>query len=197
MLYPILFMAIITALFTAILSFLNQSTGEAIRKNRDLELRRKILYVFNILPENATDDEVSERFTSSVSEEPYGEGKILYTLTEGGVPAAYAVPFDGPGLWGSITGYIGVKADLASTTGIAFITQSETPGLGGRIAEEPYMSQFRGVNVTERVGTEIIINRPAPGGNIDAIAGATQTSTFVKNMLNSDLIEFMDSRGGN
>ncbi|NMB15255.1 MAG: NADH:quinone oxidoreductase, partial [Gallicola sp.] len=37
---------------------------------------------------------------------------------------------------------------------------------------------------------------PADGGNVDAIAGATQTSTFVINMLNEDITEFIKSKGG-
>ena len=39
--------------------------------------------------------------------------------------------------------------------------------------------------------------RPAQGGNIDAISGATQTSTYVENMVNEDLGAFIeDMKGG-
>ena len=50
---------------------------------------------------------------------------------------------DGPGLWGSIEGYVAISKDYSTILGLTFITQSETPGLGGRIGEEEYLSQFR------------------------------------------------------
>ena len=77
-----------------------------------------------------------------------------------------------------------------------FIKQDETPGLGGRIGEPFYRDQFRGLNISDSSPGEIFINRPAPGGNVDAISGATQTSTYVTNMLNSDVSAFLESRGG-
>ncbi len=104
---------------------------------------------------------------------------------------AYAVPINGPGLWGSISGYIGVSEDLTKTTGLEFIKQDETPGLGGRITEDAYKNQFRGLDISNYTDKNIVINRPASGGNIDAISGATQTSTFVVNMINEDLDEFI------
>ena len=41
------------------------------------------------------------------------------------------------------------------------------------------------------------MNNPAPGGNIDAISGATQTSDAVVNMVNEDLANFIEMKGGN
>ena len=193
--YPVIFMVLVTAVFTLVLAFLNQSTVEAIQRNKELDLRRKILYVFDMLDENDSEEEVTKKIENNIEEKSYKDDQIVYVLKENGETKAYAVPFNGPGLWGSIDGYIGVDKELKHITGIEFINQSETPGLGGRIGEAPYKEQFRDVDVTNRVGDEIIINRPASGGNVDAIAGATQTSTFVKNMLNQDLIEFIDGGG--
>lgn len=193
--YPVVFMVLVTAVFTLVLSFLNQTSKAAIELNKKVELHRKILYVFDMYDETDSVEEVSKKFEENIEEKKYKEDKIVYVLKEGNETKAYAVPFDGPGLWGSIDGYIGVDKDLKHLTGIEFINQSETPGLGGRIGEAPYKEQFRNVDITNKVGDEIIVNRPAPGGNIDAIAGATQTSTFVKNMLNQDLIEFISGGG--
>ncbi|MDO5717923.1 MAG: FMN-binding protein [Tissierellia bacterium] len=193
-LYPIFFMFIVTAVFTFVLAVLNHTTADIIKENQDFELRKKILYVFDLLDEKDTQEDVNEKFEGRITERDYKDEQKIYIL-EDGDEKAYAVPFNGPGLWGSIHGYIGVDGDLKKITGIEFISQSETPGLGGRIAEKPYKEQFRDVDITERIGNELIINRPAPGGNVDAIAGATQTSTFVKNMLNKDLIDFIDKGG--
>lgn len=196
MIYPIVFMTILTAVITLILAFLNTSTLAKVKENEDLALRRKILYVFDLYDGSTSDEEVSKLFDERVSEKENSNGELVYTLNDGGTPAAYAVPFRGPGLWGSITGYIGIDAALDRITGVEFISQNETPGLGGRISEAPYKEQFRDVEISPE-SEAYVIGRPAPGGNIDAVAGATQTSTFVQNMINDGLQKFFSEGGGN
>lgn len=75
-----------------------------------------------------------------------------------------------------------------------FISQNETPGLGGRISENPYKEQYRNIDISGR-DNNFIMNNPSPDGNIDAIAGATQTSNFVTQMINKALSEYKG--GGN
>ena len=191
--YPVLFMAIITVVMIFILAFINQITYAKVEENQNLEFQKKILYVFDLYEEGMEDDEIQNIFNNEISSDPNMEG--VYTLEQDSDVTAYAVPFDGPGLWGSINGYVGIDGQLENIVGVEFIEQSETPGLGGRISEEPYKSQYRGIEIGE--GDSLLVNRPAPGGNIDAIAGATQTSTFVVDMINEDLNQFIDEMGGN
>ncbi len=195
-LYPIVFMTILTAVITMALAFLNESTLATVQENEDLALRRKILYVFNLYDDKTSDDEVIKIFNDRVLEDKNSDGEIIYVLNDGSTPVAYAVPFSGPGLWGSIIGYIGIDSDLSKITGIEFIVQNETPGLGGRISEAPYKEQFRNVEISKS-SQNYVISRPAPGGNIDAVAGATQTSTYVQNMVNEGLAKFFSEGGGN
>lgn len=189
--YPIIFMVIVTAIAVLVLAFLNQTTKAKVEENEQLELYRKILYVFDLYDGDSSDQEIISLFGEKIEVNKDDKDRNVYTLKDGTEDLAYAVPFDGPGLWGSITGYIGVDSDIESITGIEFITQNETPGLGGRISEPPYKEQFRGINISGS-GDKYVISRPAPGGNIDAIAGATQTSTFVENMINDDLDYFIE-----
>ena len=128
--YPIIFMIVVTAICTILLAFLNESTLAIVQENEDLELRRKILYVFDLYDENTTDEDVTRIFDERITEEKNSDDESIYVLYEGSEPVAYAVPFNGPGLWGSITGFIGINKDLNKITGIEFITQNETPGLG-------------------------------------------------------------------
>ncbi len=195
LLFPVVFMIILTGVLTAILALINGVSQPKIEFNQEIELKQKILAVFDILPEEAEPEEIDTVFDERITEEQY-EGQSVYILEENGEPAAYAAPFAGPGLWGSIEGYLGVTADMETVTGIEFIKQDETPGLGGRISEEEYKSQYRDLDISGSSPGEIFISRPADGGNVDAIAGATQTSTFVINMLNEDITEFIKSKGG-
>jgi electron transport complex protein RnfG len=57
-------------------------------------------------------------------------------------------------------------------------TLLETPGLGARIAEEGFRSQF-----VELTADEIALN--SEGGRVDAITGATQSSTALTNGIRS------------
>ncbi|WP_100065151.1 FMN-binding protein [Miniphocaeibacter massiliensis] len=193
--YPVLFMAVIAGILTLILAGVNYASLPVIEFNQEIELKQKILTVFDVLPENASPEEIDSTFNDKVKEETF-ENKPLYILEENSKTVAYAVPFNGPGLWGGIEGYLGITSDLKTVTGIEFIKQEETPGLGGRISEDDYKNQFRNLDISDSSSGNIIINKPAPGGNVDAITGATQTSTFVVNMLNEDILAFIKAREG-
>lgn len=194
MVYPVVFILILTVLLTGILAFLNKKTEPVIAFNSELELKQKILKVFQKYDPKMSPEEMSQYFDTIVKTENTENG-VLYILQDQGKDVAYAVPFNGPGLWGSIEGYLGITADFKKTTGIEFIKQDETPGLGGRIAEEPYKAQYKDLDISSARNGQIVINRPAPGGNIDAISGATQTSTFVVKMINEDISRFIQERG--
>lgn len=194
MVYPVVFILILTVLLIGILAFLNKKTEPVIAFNSELELKQKILKVFQKYDPKMSPEEMSQYFDTIVKTENTENG-VFYILQDQGKDVAYAVPFNGPGLWGSIEGYLGITADFKKTTGIEFIKQDETPGLGGRIAEEPYKAQYKDLDISSARNGQIVINRPAPGGNIDAISGATQTSTFVVKMINEDISRFIQERG--
>lgn len=193
--YPILFMAIITAVFTFVLAFLNYSTADKIAFLQDTELKRKILYVFDIPVSSESPEDISKIFDENVEEEIV-DGERIFFVKENDEIKGYAVPVGGPGLWGGIEGYVGISADFTHILGLDFIEHSETPGLGGRISEDEYKEQFRDLDLSQGQDGNYIIYRPAPGGNIDAITGATLTSKSVSNFLNEDIYKFIMERKG-
>jgi Na+-transporting NADH:ubiquinone oxidoreductase subunit C len=117
-------------------------------------------------------------------------------LKENGEDKGYAFPVVGPGLWGQINGYAAISTDYNELLGIVFIKHEETPGLGGRIEEEQYLSQFRNLDLSSASDGNFIIYRPAANGNVDAIAGATLTSNSVAKLLNEDIYGFIQGRKG-
>lgn len=193
--FPIIFMIVITAFFTFILAFLNYSTADKIALNQEIELSKKILYIFDILPETDNPNEIVQMFQDKIESIPYGDYEVYSYKNEDGEVLGYAVPVNGPGLWGSVEGYIGISADYSTVLGLDFISHSETPGLGGRISEEDYKGQFRGLDLTDATDDNYIIYRPSPGGNVDAIAGATLTSKSVSKLINEDLASFLKEGG--
>lgn len=193
--YPIIFMSAITAIFTFVLAYLNYSTAERIEFLQDTDLRKKILYVFDIALPSDDPEEIEAVFNQYIQEDDSIEPSIFYT-EENGEITGYAIPATGAGLWGSIDAYVGLSSDFTKILGLEFIQHSETPGLGGRISEAEYLEQFRGLDIASSNPKEYLIYNPAPGGNIDAIAGATLTSKSVSVLLNQDIHNFINERRG-
>ena len=187
--YPIIFMMAVTAIFISVLAGLNFVTADTISFNQESQLQQKILYIFDILPEGGMEKDIERVFNESVIEKEWGELRG-YAFIQGGKEIAYAIPINGAGLWGSIIGYIGLSADYSEIIGIEFVTQNETPGLGGRISEDSYKEQFRGIDISGKT-ENFIISSPEPGSNVDAIAGATQTSNAVVKLINDDIKIFL------
>lgn len=198
--FPILFMAILTAVFTFVLSFLNYSTADKIEFNEETDLRKKILYVFDVEANTDDSEEIAKIFNEEIEEMKIDgeilkiDGKTVYVQKQNDEIIGYAFPVRGSGLWGSILGYVGVTGDYSEIIGLDFISHSETPGLGGRIDETEYKEQFRGLDLTGENKDGYIVYKPAPGGNVDAISGATLTSKSVSNILNEDIKNFIQDR---
>lgn len=190
-LYPIIFMSVITAVYVFLLAFLQFTTAEQVEFLANTDLQKKILYVFDIPVESEEPEEVDQQFNKYITSKKLKNDEILYTLEENGDIKAYAFPVGGAGLWGSIEAYAGVSGDYSELIGIEFISHEETPGLGGRISEEWFKEQFRGIDLTEDKD-EYIIYTPAAGGNVDAITGATLTSQSVRDFLNKDIKKFIE-----
>lgn len=74
------------------------------------------------------------------------------------------------GFGGDIGVMVGFSMQDEALSGIGITTMKETPGIGSRVAEPDYTDQFRGHPVDK-------IALRSGGGNIDAVSGATVSST--------------------
>lgn len=98
------------------------------------------------------------------------------------------LPCYGAGLWGAIWGYVSVESDGKTIHGAVFSHASETPGLGGEIAEPWFYNQFDD-NVLEDASQSFSSIRIVKGGSgedpngVDAISGATITSRSLENTI--------------
>ena len=93
----------------------------------------------------------------------------------------------GAGLWGAIWGYVAVEDDNETVAGAIFDHASETPGLGAKIAEPAFYTQFRGKKLSDagEFSSVKVIKGGANGSEngVDAISGATMTSKAVSTSL--------------
>ncbi|MBB6215942.1 Na+-transporting NADH:ubiquinone oxidoreductase subunit C [Anaerosolibacter carboniphilus] len=194
-LYSILFMMVITAVFTFALSALHQNTIVAVQGNQLIKNQKKILYAFNIpFDDTMKTEEINTLYNTHIKESKRGD-LLIYEGYIDDQLQGYATEMEGPGLWGNIHGVIAINKDLDAILGVDFLTHSETPGLGGRIDEQWFKEQFR--NIPLNTTSPYVLYRPSPDGTVDAIAGATLTSKAVLDIVNDSLNQFLDTeRGG-
>lgn len=98
-----------------------------------------------------------------------------------GAETGYIIKGSAAGYGGSVIVVVGVDADL-KVTGISFPeTLPETAGLGQKATEPAFYGQFAGK------GTKLSVKKGGGAGEdeIDAISGATITSTAVTNTVNA------------
>lgn len=182
--YTIIFMLVISAVFTLVLATADTLLKPRTEANAEYAKQVAILDSLGIQAEGTADD-VAILFNENLKEEEAETYKYYTQLDESGEPEAYAVPFTGSGLWGTISGYAGVSRDLKELKGIVFTDQNETPGLGGRIQEDWFRDQFRGLSLNEGAPEKF---GPVGDKRIDAITGATQTSNAIIRIL-KDVVE--------
>lgn len=109
----------------------------------------------------------------------------------------YIIPVRGKGLWGPIWGYISLQEDMNTIYGVSFGHKSETPGLGAEIETDYFQRQFTGKKILDENGKFISVNvikgkstADNPHG-VDAISGATVTSTGVSEMIQRTLENYI------
>ena len=105
------------------------------------------------------------------------------------------IPVYGAGLWGPVWGYLSFDESLDNIVGAYFDHESETPGLGGKIKDDPaFRAQFQGKTVDFADARPFdIVKGGAPAGKrnaIDAITGATMTSKGLGEAINNWLEAF-------
>jgi Na+-transporting NADH:ubiquinone oxidoreductase subunit C len=208
--FIMLFMVIIAAAFTAAVSTVHFVTRERVELNQKLKRRRFVLHVLKVeVPATASLKEIDRLYQERVRETGLymdagsKERPILEGLSETGEPAAYVIETSGRGFWDLVRGYAAINVDLRTIRGIAFFQQNETPGLGAEIGKAWFTQQFDGKAIPAEPDAEGLFIRLRPPGSelgphdVDAITGATGTSTAVEAFLNRDigrLLEIMKTQ---
>jgi electron transport complex protein RnfG len=102
-----------------------------------------------------------------------GETTTVFPVRRGGELVGVAMESFAPGYSGDIGVMVGFDLATDDLMGIGITTQTETPGLGSRVTEPAFTAQFMG-------------HAPANldlGANIDAVSGATFSSTGAVNAV--------------
>ena len=181
----IAFMFAVTLFFVAILAVVYLLTRDTIRANEARFLKRAVLAAAGVqLGEDPA--QVDRLFEERVRERTAANGTVYYEILagDGGESEGYVLVTTGAGLWGKIVATVGVESDLSTLTGVEFIDQQETPGLGARISEPWFTGQFAGKRGPFRTVPE---GEEAGEQEFQAVTGATITTNAVLRIVNGSL----------
>ncbi len=194
LLYTVVVSVISAFLFVFLLSLAYGATKGKVEENQRLIEARAYLVAAGIEVDEDMDIEAS--FNSSY---PNFDIESTYQKTTVNGKAVVVSPFQGNGLWGTITGVIGMTSDLQRIVGFEIVSHVETPGLGGRIDEAWFKEQFKG----EYAANGIVVKHGGSGGDtdpdngqVDGITGASRTSDSIQIIVNQQIDKIKIELGG-
>jgi electron transport complex protein RnfG len=164
--YPVVFLAVIVIVSVVILMALNSVTSSIVEGRRFEEIKDTLEKIFPGMSDYELEDE-------------------LYMIYQDGEKSGYAFIASGSGYGGDIDILVGLGSDL-KIKDISILKQTETPGLGGRITENTFTDQFKGLSASE-------VALRSDDGTIDAITGATISSKAVVDTVREKMIEIIES----
>ncbi|HPS37792.1 MAG TPA: FMN-binding protein [Candidatus Cloacimonadota bacterium] len=204
--YPILFMIIISVVFVGILAVMFRTSEAKIKANEDnayqlqiVKLTAKTIASELRLHESDLIANSQDTFKKYIKEDN-SQSRKCFVVTASGKELAYCYDIGGNGLWGSMRALVALAPDRSTIIDFAVYSQMETPGLGARIEEEGFRTQFRGKKLLSGDNPTVfslVPERQATTSDtqIRQITGATITSNSVLRMLKDEIMIIKDQQG--
>ena len=200
--YIIIYSTILVVAVAILLSVVFKGLEEQQQKNVELDLQKQVLYSLNLRDsiDGLTDEEIISFYqtvvtkTDSVADEKGKKKPYVYHATVDGEPK-YVLPLKGQGMWGGISAFLALNADKQTVYGVYFNHESETAGLGAEIKDNAdWQKKFRGKQLFAADGTLALSVEKGKTDEttVDAVTGATVTSTAVSKMLHDQLDKYRD-----
>lgn len=180
----IVVLAVITGASGLLLASVNEGTREQRKKQLLQYVKGPAIHEVLEGSQNEPLDDVQELQVKG-GDEAAGAGKVvdIFPAYKDGKLWAVAFETEGKGYGGEIGVIVGIDVKSERLLGIGITTHKETPGLGARIREKGFRSDFAGLDLSGPVGVK------ADGGKVDAISGATISSRGVCEAV-SEALEF-------
>ena len=96
----------------------------------------------------------------------------------------YVLKVTATGYSSQIEALVGLDRDF-KVTGVKILSQTETPGLGSKISEKYFLSQFIG-----KFSEKIILKKDDKAGEINGITSATISSRAITDAIRKNIDEF-------
>ena len=198
--YIFIYSVILVVVVAGVLSLVAVLLQPKQAKNLEIEQKKNILSALKIVVETKDVEATYAKMINEIAVDESGNIvndadalKLYVAQTYNG--KKYVFPLSGKGLWGPIWGYISLNEDLNTVYGAYFDHKSETSGLGAEIATEHFQSQFSGKKIFDASNKFVSVKTNKRGASndneVNAISGATITSTSVNEMLESCLKKYL------
>ncbi len=196
--YPVVYMFVLTAVFSGALVVLARATETRVERNEKLFRMRAVVVAMGLIPEErgttAPAAEVEAEFERlswrPLSDDPRYPRVEFVLPGPDGEPEVYGVEISGQGFWDKMSGVVGIDADGETVVGVTFFEQYETPGLGAEVTRfDRFRQHFVGRKLApgERPLTMVAEGTELGPHEVYAVTGATQTSTRLARFMNVQL----------
>ena len=190
--YIIIYSAIMVLIVAFLLAFVSQTLKPMQDANVALDTEKQILNSLNL--RGLSDEEAHATYEKIVK---FDEAQNVYVCTLENGDVKYVLPLKGQGMWGGISAFLAIDSDKNTGYGAYFNHESETAGLGAEIKDNAdWQATFQGKKIFADETKESIALSVAKAVNdettVDAVTGATVTSTAVSKMLHDQLAKYMD-----
>ncbi len=187
---PVLFMAAVTFVAITLIGLVDIVTRPAVDRNKTLFQKQAVCDAAGVAQPGSPEALVAW-FDANVSSVTNAEGAVSYRVAGANGESTLVLVQQGPGLWGTITAYVGFDGEAMTIAGVTFQDHVETPGLGARIDEPWFRRQFVGksgpfTKLSSEPQDKAAGTREADA--FDQITGATITSTAVKDIMNKSIL---------
>ena len=116
---------------------------------------------------------------------------VVYLIKDGERLQQVILPIYGKGLWSTLYGFLALKNDMRTVSGITFYEHKETPGLGAEVDNANWKASWRDKVALSEEGTvvvEVLKGRVDPDDEnahrqIDGLSGATITTRGVDQLI--------------
>lgn len=172
-----------------------KSFGKEVSRDDAPEEYKKYITKTFVLDKDGNEVQGLDAFSIDTSKDK--EHFPVFIATDNGVN--YNIfPVRGVGLWDAIWGYVSFNKDL-TLHDVVFDHKGETPGLGAEITQNFFQDEFQGEHPYDKdgdfQGIQVIKgyteSKNKEDGVVNAISGATITSSGVADMINNSLQPYL------
>lgn len=190
--YIIIYSTIMVVIVAFLLAFVSQTLKPMQDANVALDTEKQILNSLNL--RGLSDEEAHATYEKIVA---FDEAQNVYVCTLENGDVKYVLPLKGQGMWGGISCFLAIDSDKNTVYGAYFNHESETAGLGAEIKDNAdWQAKFQGKKIFADGDDSTIALSVVKAVNnettVDAVTGATVTSTAVSKMLQEQLAKYMD-----
>jgi electron transport complex protein RnfG len=165
---------LLSVVFALLLAGAQRTFGPSIEANRRAELERAARAVVQGQVESLEESQIvvdKEAFT------------VFRCRDAGGQLIGWALVGSGFGFQDTIKLVVGLSPDGDRITGLQVVENTETPGLGNKITDPQWASQYDGLDSTRPV-TVVKVQASGEDNEVQAITGATISSEAVTRIAN-------------